>query len=185
MTNANITPSQEYLKECFSYDHITGDLFWKARPLSHFKNKTGRNIFNGRYSGKKVGCIWTGANNEKYIVTNLLKINYRMHRLIWKLVYGVEPEEIDHINGNGCDNSLSNLRSVTKKENARNLKLNKSNTSGVSGVFWTKGTGKWKAQIKVNNKSIFIGHYDNKFDAICARKSAENAYSYHENHGRR
>ena len=29
--------TQEYLKECFTYDPITGDMVWLERPRSHFK----------------------------------------------------------------------------------------------------------------------------------------------------
>ena len=178
-------PSQAYLEECFTYNKETGELIWRKRPLKHFKNEAIMKRANGRNAGKNAGCIWKSKYGYKCLATNIFDSNYQIHRLIWNLVYGENPNHIDHINGNGCDNRLENLRSVSIKENARNRKIGKYNKSGVVGVFWFELEKKWRAQIKVDGKSIIIGHYDNKWDAICARKSADNLYGYHINHGRR
>lgn len=43
------------------------------------------------------------------------------HRLIYWLYHGVIPNEIDHINKTRDDNSISNLRSVDRKENVSNV----------------------------------------------------------------
>ena len=59
------------------------------------------------------------------------------------------------------------------KINSLNRKtLNKNNTSGVTGVTW-HNCGKWMAQIHFKNKRTYLGLYDNKEDAIKARKEAE------------
>lgn len=43
------------------------------------------------------------------------------HRLLYWLYHGVLPNEIDHINKVRDDNSISNLRSVDRKENVSNI----------------------------------------------------------------
>jgi len=105
---------------------------------------------------------------------------YQTHRIIWKLLYGEDPAEIDHINGNRSDNRITNLRSVCHYENMRNMKKMPSNSSGVTGVFWCKDRSKWGAFIGKKN----LGRFDRFEDAVAARKQAEEEYGYHPNHGR-
>lgn len=47
---------------------------------------------------------------------------------------------IDHIDGNPLDNRKEKLRTCTKIENSKNLKLYSNNSSGVKGVSWNKKT---------------------------------------------
>jgi len=54
--------------------------------------------------------------------------------------------------------------------------LRGNNTSGYTGVNWQKQDGKWTAEIMVNNKSIFLGVFNKKADAVKARKAAEIKY---------
>lgn len=105
---------------------------------------------------------------------------YYTHRIIWKLLYGEDPVEIDHINGNRSDNRITNLRSVSRLENMRNMKKMPSNTSGVAGVFWLKDRSKWRATISQK----ILGNFKKFEDAVAARKQAEKEYGYHPNHGR-
>lgn len=42
----------------------------------------------------------------------------------------------------------------------------------VRGVY--KKKNKWAARIIIKNHEIYLGSFEDKFDAICARKSAEN-----------
>lgn len=59
------------------------------------------------------------------------------------------------------------------KVNALNRKtLNKNNTSGVTGIT-LHPSKKWMAQICFKSKSVYLGLYENKDDAIKARKDAE------------
>lgn len=85
-----------------------------------------------------------------------------MHREILKLQKG---EFCDHINGNKLDNRKCNLRKATKSQNAMNQRLKSTNKSGIIGVSWDSGTKKWRAQIRLNGKSIYLGICSNKEDA--------------------
>lgn len=50
------------------------------------------------------------------------------------------------------------------------------NKSGVKGVCWNKGRGKWQAEITLKGKNKFLGRFTDKNDAIKARKEAEELY---------
>ena len=57
----------------------------------------------------------------------------------------------DHINGDRLDNRKSNLRICTHKENQRNMKMHKDNTSVYKGVSRSR-EGRWV--VKIGNKYI-------------------------------
>lgn len=54
-----------------------------------------------------------------------------------------------------------------------NKSINSNNTSGVTGVGYQKNRNKWYANIRFRGKNHWLGLYDNKEDAIIARKTAE------------
>lgn len=107
------------------------------------------------------------------------------HRLAFVFMTGSLPDgEVDHINGDGMDNRWENLRVVSRAENMRNVRRSKYNMSGISGVTWIHIRSKWGAQISVGNKTKKLAYTSDFFEACCARKSAENKFNFHENHGR-
>jgi hypothetical protein len=86
-----------------------------------------------------------------------------------------EPEgEADHINGNTLDCRAQNLRACTRQQNRLNRGPCSSNTSGFVGV--TRFGSKWRVEIGVNGKNLYLGRFDNKEDAIAARVYAELTY---------
>lgn len=62
--------------------------------------------------------------------------------------------------------------SVTLLEKGRN-RLIRSNTSGYTGVYQNKRTGKWVAQITFKRKTYYLGAYAKKEDAVKARQQGE------------
>lgn len=102
--------------------------------------------------------------------------SYLSHRLAWKMFYGEDPQQgydIDHINGNRCDNRITNLRLATRNENALNVPLRRNNTSEFRGVSFNKQTQKWEAYFTANGVKIHLGRHISKEDAINARLDAE------------
>jgi len=110
--------------------------------------------------------------------------HYLAHRLAWFYVYGEFPTMIDHIDGNRTNNKISNLRQVSSKENQCNLTIAANNTSGITGVSFSKERSKWEAKIQIDGKTIHLGRYLDKEDAILARKQGEVKYEFHKNHGK-
>ena len=138
----------------------------------------------------RAGAIATTRGYQGYLIIYLTKdgrqVNYRAHRVAWLLHTGEVPGDmqIDHIDGDPTNNRISNLRLVTHRENGINQRKHKNNTSGVMGLYWHKKAGKWAVQISEFGKIKYLGLFEDKWEAICARKSAENRFGYHENHGK-
>lgn len=162
------------------YDPETGKLYWKEREGITKRQKQEANRFNSRYAGKEA----LTANCQGYKAGTILNKRATSHRICWLLHYGVWPNNIDHINGDRSDNRIANLRSVTKKENAKNVKKRVTNKSGKPGVYWREKIQRWQANICVEGKSIYLGCFKNIEDAISAREEAEKKYCFHPNHGR-
>lgn len=96
-----------------------------------------------------------------------------MHRLIME---AKKTEIIDHIDRNKLNNCKNNLRITNNTGNARNASISKNNTSGIIGVTYDNSRELWAAQILINYKTIHLGRYVNKKDAIHARLKAEKKY---------
>lgn len=109
-----------------------------------------------------------------YIVSRKGNKTIRLNMLIMDTIGAGSNILVDHINHDKFDNRRCNLRIVDTQKNAMNKKILDSNTSGVTGVRFEKG--KWVARIKVNYKQIWLGAFNEKKDAIQARKEAEEKY---------
>jgi hypothetical protein len=83
---------------------------------------------------------------------------------------------VDHINGNTLDNRRSNLRVCTHAENMRNRRKNSNSSSGYKGVFWDNHYKKWSSYIRVNNKRIYLGRFDDSKVAYEAYVAASKKY---------
>lgn len=153
---------------------MSGKLFWKS--------KTSKLVMSGSRDAKHSAANWNGrfAGKEAFVClsdTGYLKGRFLgremyAHRVIWKIFYGVEPDTIDHINGDRTDNRIANLRSISPSENNKNMGKSKRNTSGVVGVSRTPA-GKWSANIVNGGKSIWLGTFCLKRQAVAARQEAE------------
>lgn len=110
---------------------------------------------------------------------------YLASRIAWLIHYGKWPDyDIDHINGDPLDNTITNLRDATRHDNLKNAARRTDNTSGITGVYWNVDRGKWQAQIGVDGRVLYIGLFSSIDQAIAARKRAEREHGFHDNHGR-
>jgi hypothetical protein len=98
------------------------------------------------------------------------KVQYRLsgHQFIYYWVNKKVVDCIDHINGNRDDNRIDNLRSVTNQQNLFN--------TNAKGYTFNKNKNKFKSQIRVNNKSIYLGYFDTEVEASKAYLDAKKMY---------
>lgn len=132
----------EELLRIVSYDPESGHLRWRER------------LSNNTHVGDIVGS----ADGRGYRQTFIYKTKYLCHRVVWFYVYGKWPEVIDHINGNGMDNRLSNLRETDVHKNAQNRRVaKKGSKSGFLGV--TPKRGRFEATIMLHGKGNYLGQF--------------------------
>lgn len=164
------------LRKILRYDPETGKLFWRERDDCPKQ-------WNTRYASKEA---FTADTSHGYKHGKINGKVFRAHRVIWALAHGKWPEQaIDHINGVRNDNRIENLRIVSASENMKNMRLPRDNSSGIIGVRWCKRSNKWLAAIRSNGSYKHLGYFIDIADAISARKTAEQQFRFHENHGRK
>ena len=153
--------THELLTSLLKYEPSTGQFYWLSR----------------RGPAKK-GSVAGSMNEDRYVHICLNFRLYKAHRLVWFYVHGVWPDNyIDHIDGDGKNNRIDNLRDVNQSHNMQNQKrAGKNSKSGHLGVCWCKKRKRWRAHIKIERKPISLGYFSEINDAVASRKSAEQIY---------
>ena len=115
----------------------------------------------------------TGTINHRADTSyRVLCLHYRKlyaHRAAWLIFYGEIDHGlvIDHINGDGLDNRMVNLRLVLRSLNQRNRRLARTNRTGVTGVNHHKNG------FAAACAGEYLGHFPTLEEAATARYAAE------------
>ena len=165
----------QLLSECFSLDGTkSSGIVWKRRPRSHFDSDRAWKIFNSRYSGKEAGSLYQDAFgiNRHIVKFKALGFHTMTARIVWAIANQKDPIGyfVDHKNRTPTDNRPENLRLASPVQNSIN-RIVKSR-SGVQGVSFDKSRRLWIARAWVSGKTIFLGRFESKDDAISARNEA-------------
>lgn len=172
-----------FLADIFEADTGLGVLIWRARPIEMFVSQNAFATWNARFAGR---VALSTVSRYGYRRGHIFARMTMAHRVLFAIHNGHWPTaNIDHVNGERSDNRACNLRDVSQAENLRNASMSKKNTSGVTGVYWHKPTQKWQAQIESGGKNIYLGRFVDLSEATSARKAAEEARGFHDNHGRK
>lgn len=175
--NAIPLPEASVLSEYFTYDPVSGRLFWKERPRHHFVKDGAWRRFNTKLAGKEAGHKHRQKNGEPHAIVVRVSFYkkdgwYLAHRLIYSIMGVKIPEgmEIDHKDCNPWNNAWDNLRIATPSQNCANKRTKSDRPSGNNhlpkGVSIQKG--RYKAQIHANGKKRHIGMYATPEDAANA-----------------
>jgi len=143
---------QAEVQRLFDYDSSTGELTRKS------------SIGGG---GLKGSVLSSKLDSKGY---KRVCINYRtylQHRIIFLWCHGFLPETVDHINRVKTDNRIENLRAATRSENSVNKSIDRAScSSAFRGV--SRFRKKWRANISIANKSVYIGSFADERSAAIA-----------------
>lgn len=169
--NSKPLPTPDELRQLLRYDPEAGKLYWLTISPEWFQPTPARSReglashWNAKYSGKEA---FTSPKGNGYRRGGFRGRDLLAHRVIWAMVHGEWPLEIDHINGDRADNRISNLRAADREHNGRNVPPHRDNRSGLKGAFWHKAMKKWCASIMVAGKHHRLGFFPTAEEAHAA-----------------
>ena len=150
------------VRELLDCDPERGTLTWRPRP--------GKPDFNAQWAGKPVGAVDPSTGYLRLMIDR--KHQY-VHRIVWLHTKGWLPkQDLDHIDGDKTNCSISNLRPATKTQNNCNRRVPRK-TPGPRGAWLNPKTGKFQVNIwpggGKRGQSIYLGAYSSS-------EAAERAY---------
>ena len=156
-------PKLNELNSLFYY--INGELYWKKT--------TGKRSIKDTKAGYLM---------DPYLYVRINRTSYAVHRIIWKMEYGVDPiGDIDHINHTKTDNKIENLREVSRQENNMNRPLQKNNSSNEPNIRFRYN--KWYVQITYK-KVTYCKTFKTIEEAIQHRNEKFIEFGFHINHNK-
>lgn len=83
-------------------------------------------------------------------------VSVRYAHVVWYFHGNTIPNgmELDHIDGNRLNNSITNLRLVNRTKNCKNRKKRCDNTSGITGICWNTDHNAWCIRRTVKGKRL-------------------------------
>lgn len=151
----------------FYYDETSPTCLRRVRDIWSGKDYRILSVRKDEIAGYKDGHYWTIVLHKK---------KYVLHRIIWEIHNGVIPEGmfIDHIDGDKYNNKIENLRVVSRFGNARNVRMNIKNKSGVTGVSLHEDVRR--------NPSVdaWVANWKNLDNKLVTKSFSINKYGYDE-----
>lgn len=153
----------------FCGDHYEVDVSTPKHPAAVMLIDCGRWENLRKITHRRVMALRSSPiANTLYAVVHVGKKLQYVHRLI---TYH-HGEHVDHINGNGLDNRISNLRTVSAAQNHRNRRTRSNNTTKFKGVRLHK-SGNYSASIATEGRRIHKGGFHTPEAANNYRKLLE------------
>jgi hypothetical protein len=153
MKEIPLTKGQVALVDDNAYEYL---IQWKWWAMKH-----GRTYY---------ACRKTSIRNGK-------RRQVSMHHEVFKLNFGLDIGQLDHVDSNGCNNQLENLREANAVENNRNRTKKDNYSSKYKGVSWDKDNRKWRVSIasgeslicgKIKHRQMYVGLFSDEVEAAMA-----------------
>lgn len=101
---------------------------------------------------------------------------FKVHTLVWDH-FGNSPRnghilQVDHIDGNKQNASITNLRLLSNRENCTYGKLSKKKSGLPTGVYYDDNRKKYVSQINIKGKTVPLGRFLTIDEAYSAYQKA-------------
>lgn len=137
---------------------------------------------NGGIHKKSETFMKLNVDGCGYYVTILCDVGTtkttKIHHLVWEHFGDTKRNgsiiQIDHIDGNKINNNINNLQLLSCRENISKHHRNKKCSSKYTGVYYDDRCKKkkWKAQIGIKMKRVFLGRFNTENEAHLAYQKA-------------
>ena len=114
---------------------------------------------------------------------NKKKYTKKVHRIVAESFLGkFDSMCVNHIDGDKLNNSINNLEWISTRENCVHRSLMKYKSSKYPNITWDKDRRKWRAQVYIEKKQIYIGIFDDEeiaYKKLCLflhNKGIQNKY---------
>lgn len=156
---------EEIWKDIVGYEGL-----YQVSNLGRVKSLS-RKMSNGKGTYISKEKILKGNQDRYgYLFVNLCKQSkrkiFRIHTLVAITFLNFNTKDklvVDHINNIRSDNRLENLQIITNRENCSKDK--KKGTSKYIGVSWQTKEKRWRAAIRINSKTKYLGLFEDEMEA--------------------
>jgi hypothetical protein len=94
-------------------------------------------------------------------------------RIILMHVLLMRQRGVDHVNGDGLDNTRANLRLASRSQNGMNQRKQAGTSSRYKGVSWHRRLGRWQAHITTTSQRCqHLGYFSDEETAARAYDTA-------------
>jgi hypothetical protein len=170
-------PSRRSKRICKSKGSIRGKIKTSKKYPHHLFQKNG-NVWLRKNKTSRVFCICNVLLKRnprypqcKYHPEKEYPYEYN-HRVLYEVFNGniKKGMQVDHINKNGKDNRLKNLRLLTKSQNMQNRRGKRFGESKYKGVVFNKNNKRnpWMVRINFKKKQKYLGSFKTELQAYQA-----------------
>lgn len=123
-------------------------------------NEQGQLIRKVNAGKAKAGQVAGNPHNAGYLRVRVDGQYILVHRVVYAVVYGELPDEVDHKDGNRTNNRPDNLRKASRAEQMRNTATMRNNKSGTKGIWYDARRSRWRGRINLHGVARVFYHKD-------------------------
>jgi hypothetical protein len=111
------------------------------------------------------GRNWSVLRSKRRNAAYAVRVEQRDGRqamiLMHRVIAGTPNDmQTDHKDGDGLNNRRANLRTCTHAQNQINKPVRRDCRSGIKGAGWDGRARRWRAEIMIQGRRKWLGHFD-------------------------
>jgi len=103
-------------------------------------------------------------------------VSFKKKARKWRVTISINKKQTYVGTYKSLEEAVDARKEAELKYYGESQKMRSDNTSGCTGVYFHKKSGRWMVQISINRKTIYLGLYGTFEEAVEIRKEAERKY---------